>query len=158
MRSDFRSGFRTFLRDTIGDASIAYAILRNDYRSATSPTRLVQELYTARATTAEQRGQGTDSETPKAQLAHAAKEARREYNQGQRLSFDIEYSKRLYEDFNEQERELHRRFHSGYLLRAMIAANQKYGHGQGAPQSLSMEQLAHIGVTSWQESLVQPRA
>ena len=52
---------------------------------------------------------------------------------------------------------MHQKFHSGYLLRAMIDANKRYGHGLGGDQSLSIEQLAHIGVTSWHASLEQQR-
>ena len=158
IRKDFRSGFRTFLRDTIGDASIAYAIMRHGYRSATSLTRLVQELYKARATNAEQQRRGTDSETPKAELAQAAKKARQMYSHGSRLAFAIEYSKRSYEEFDEWEQEMHRRFHTGALLREMWEANKRHGYGQGAPKSLSMEELAHIGVIKWHASLEQQRA
>ena len=80
------------------------------------------------------------------------------YSQGSRLAFAIEYSKRSYEEFDEWEQEMHRRFHTGALLREMREANKRYGYGQGAPKSLLMEQLAHIGVIKWHASLEQQRA
>ena len=47
MQSDLRSGFRTSLRDIVGDATIAYAILRYGYSSPAALTGIVREVFDA---------------------------------------------------------------------------------------------------------------
>ena len=160
MRRDFRSGFRAFLRDTVGDASVAYAILRHGYYSPQALTRLVQEVFQAREDAKRERERCGAQNTRKSHphLAEAARKARRAYAQGERVAMTIEFGRRRYEDLNEDEQELHRVFHTGQLTRQMIAANKEYGHGLGAPDSLSIEQIAHIAVALREQSRVQPPA
>ena len=78
MRSNFRSGFRAFLRDTIGDASIAYAILRNGYSTPEALLALVQEIFEARETAKAAREAQPHAVTKRSHpdLAAAAKNAR----------------------------------------------------------------------------------
>ena len=146
MRSNFRSGFRAFLRDTIGDASIAYAILRYGYSTPEALLALVREVFEARRckriATESQPSVVTKKSHP--DLAAAAKNARREYVAGQRLAYSVEDQTRKYDTLNWWEQDLHQRFHSGRLEREMIAANKAFGHGAGVEKSLSIEQLATL--------------
>ena len=48
MRKDLRSGSRTFLRDSIRDASLAIAILRNGYSTPQALLAIVREIFHAR--------------------------------------------------------------------------------------------------------------
>ena len=91
MRSNFRSGFRAFLRDTIGDASIAYAILRHGYSTPEALLALVREVFEARRCKRISRESQPSAVTKKSHpdLAAAAKNARREYIAGKRLAHKV---------------------------------------------------------------------
>ena len=55
---------------------------------------------------------------------------------------DIEHKRWRYEDLDQEQMEMHRRYHSGQLEREMIAANKAFGHGWGVPSFLSIEEMA----------------
>ena len=88
IRSDFRSGFRTFLRDSIGDASIAYAILRNGYSTPEALLALVREVFQTREKAKAEKASQPYPFTKKSHphLAAAAKEARQEFVAGMKLA------------------------------------------------------------------------
>ena len=146
MRCDFRSGFRAFLRDTIGDASIAYAILRHGYSTPEALLALVREVFEARRCKRISRESQPSAVTKKSHpdLAAAAKNARQEYVAGKRLAYSVEDQTRKYDTLNWWEQDLHQRFRSGRLEREMIAANRAFGHGAGVEKSLSIEQMAAL--------------
>ena len=146
MRSNFRSGFRAFLRDTIGDASIAYAILRHGYSTPEALLALVREVFEARRCKRISRESQPSVVTKKSHpdLAAAAKNARQEYVAGKKLAYSVEDKTRKYETLNWWEQDLHHRFHTGRLEREMIAANRAFGHGAGVEKSLSIEQMAAL--------------
>ena len=54
----------------------------------------------------------------------------------------------MYEDLDENEQEFHRRFHTDELKQEMIAADQEYGYGLGAPEAASIEQVAHLAYSA----------
>ena len=65
MRGKKRSGFRTFLRETIGDFSIAMAILRHGYSSPEALLNLGYEVFHARQTARAEREKETHVVTRK---------------------------------------------------------------------------------------------
>ena len=144
IKHDFRSSFRAFLREVAGDASLAYAIVRHGYESPKAITGIVREIFTAREKARAKRQENPDLVTRKSHphLAEAATDARRSYARGHRIAMDIEHKRWRYEDLNQEQMEMHRRYHSGQLEREMIAANKAFGHGWGVPSSLSIEQMA----------------
>ena len=141
MRSDFRSGFRTFLRDSIGDASLAYAILRNGYSTPEALMALVREIFEAREKAKAERERKPVAVTRRSHpdIAAAAKKARRQFATGKKLADGIEDGTMRYDTLNEWEKDLHQRFHTGQLERQMIEENRNFGHGVGVDQSLSIE-------------------
>ena len=141
MRSDFRSGFRTFLRDSIGDASLAIAILRNGYSTPEALMALGREIFDARKKAKAERERQPNAVTRRShpELAAAAVKARRQFATGKKLADGIEDGTMRYDTLNEWEKDLHQRFHTGQLERQMIEENRNFGHGVGVDQSLSIE-------------------
>ena len=141
MRSDFRSGFRTFLRDSIGDASLAIAILRNGYSTPEALMALGREIFDARKKAKAERERQPNAVTRRShpELAAAAVKARRQFATGKKLADGIEDGTMRYDTLNEWEKDLHQRFHTGQLERQMIEENSKFGDGVGVDQSLSIE-------------------
>ena len=141
MRSDFRSGFRTFLRDSIGDASLAIAILRNGYSTPEALMALVREIFDARRKAKAERERQPIAVTRRSHpdIAAAAKKARQQFATGKKLADGIEGGTIKYDELNDWEKGLHQKFHSGKLKLQMIHANRDFGHGLGVDQSLSIE-------------------
>ena len=141
MRNDFRSGFRTFLRDSIGDASIAIAILRNGYSTPEALMALVREIFDAREKAKAERERKPSAVTRRSHpdIAAAAKKARQQFATGKRLADGIEGGTMRHDTLKEWEKDLHQQFHTGQLKRQMINANRNFGHGVGVDQSLSIE-------------------
>ena len=75
-----RSGFRTFLRDIIGDASIAYAILRNGFSTPEALLALTREIFEAHEKAKAKKEANPHAVTKKSHpdLAAAAKKARKD--------------------------------------------------------------------------------
>ena len=146
MRSKERSGFRTFLRDTIGDSSIALAMLRHGYSSPEALLNLGYEVFQARQTARAEREKETHVVTRKShpELAKAARKARQEYAKGKKLAYMVDDGSKIYNDLNWWEKDLHQRFHSRRLEREMIEANEEFGNGIGVETTLSVEQLAQL--------------
>ena len=144
MRRKRRSGFRTFLRETIGDFSIALAMLRHGYSSPEALLNLGYEVFQARQTARAEREKQTHVVTRKShpELAKAARKARQEYAKGKKLAYMVDDKSKIYDDLNWWEKELHQRFHTGRLKREMIEANKEFGNGIGVEKMLSVEQLA----------------
>ena len=107
---------------------------------------LIREIFDARQKTQAETKNKPDVVTRASHpdLAAAAKHARRQYHTGERLAFSVENNTRDYWDMTEWEMELHQRFHSGKLLREMVAANKAFGHGSGVEKSLSIEEMAAL--------------
>ena len=141
MRSNFRSGFRTFLRDSIGDASLAIAMLRNGYSTPEALMALVREIFDARQKAKAERERQPIAVTRRSHpdIAAAAKKARQQFATGKKLADGIEGGTIKYDELNDWEKGLHQKFHSGKLKLQMIHANRDFGHGLGVDQSLSIE-------------------
>ena len=144
MRSDFRSGFRTFLRDTVGDASVAIAILRHGYNTSQALTSIVRETFHARKELREERDKRPPPPTRRThpELAEAAQAARRQYARGHKIAMAIKNTEIPIENLDFDEQEMYRHFRSGHLWKEMVFANKAFGHGLGAKEAVSVEQLA----------------
>ena len=128
LRGAYRSGFRTFLRDTIGDASIAFAVLRNGYATADALKALVREIFQARQKAKTEREAKPPPFTRKSHpgLAAAATEARKEYVAGKKLAHSIEDRTRKSKTLESWEWELYQRFSSGRLERENDSSQQSF--------------------------------
>ena len=109
---DFRSGFKTFLMDTIGDASIAYAILRNGYSTPEALLALVREIYGDEHAGSRESYLVCKSRQAKVHpdLGAAAEKARREYAAGKNLKYGSENYTRKYDTLNSKEQDILQRF------------------------------------------------
>ena len=151
MRQDLRSSFRTFLRDTVGDASIAYAIIRFGYATPQALMAVVREVVVAREKTQADSARQTQPITKQShpELAAAAQKARQEFAQGLKHANNVDLARIEHDTLERWEQELHQRFHSGALRREMMKANEAFGHGVGVEKSLSIEQMETLEI-SWQ--------
>ena len=143
---DFRSGFKTFLMDTIGDAAIAYAILRNGYSTPEALLALVREIYGDEHAGSRESYLVCKSRQAKVHpdLGAAAEKARREYVAGKNLKYSSKNYTRKYDTLNSKEQDILQRFSSGSLKRKMINANRAIGHGIDVEKSLTIEQMAAL--------------
>jgi hypothetical protein len=138
-----RSAFRTFLRQLIGDASIAYGILRHGCFSAPALRELIRETREKQENRARQKSRSQaqasshraitcdappDVTNPQQlMLAQTARAARQDFARGRKLAYIVEFGGRSHAQLNKDEQKLHQQFHSGQLERAMIDANQRCG-------------------------------
>jgi len=137
-----RGALRAFLRSSIGDASIAYAVIRHGYATPAALLALIKEITIQRQQAQTQKDQQTTIKTAWSHpdLAATAKQARKDYINGEKIALSIKKKQREYDTLTTWEKRLHEKFHTGLLLRQMIAANRAFGHGQGVDKTLSIEQ------------------
>ena len=82
------------------------------------------------------------------QLKQAAHRARAEYRSGSILRRKIDDKTLLDENLSSQQKEQLADFDSGKLLERKMSANQDFGHGAGAEERLTNEQLITIASTT----------
>ena len=148
IKSDFRSAFRAFLRDIVGDAALAYAIVRHGYDSKQAVTEIVREITIAREKAARQRQANPNAPTRKTtpHLHEKAVEARQNYARGLHIAKALEDGKRRYEDLMRSEKLAHQRYLSGELEQDLIRCNKAFGHGRGVTDPLSIQAMAGMEV------------
>ena len=148
IRHDFRGSFRAFLRNYVGDASAAYAILKHGYETPAALKGITSEIIREKIKRQIEKEAASSSQavTPTRkthpQLAARARACRQAHNRGERIAYDVDKGIIDYKVLDERQIELHRKYHTGILHAERTAANKAFAHG--VPETLSLEQMAHM--------------
>ena len=146
----FRSQFRAFIKQTVGDFAFAMHLLRHGIDDSANNLNerflYVQKAKDeAKANIAKHRFDiPTRAKNP--ELFEQAREARRHYKQGEKLRMDIDNDKREYSDFNVWEQQTLGKYDDKSLYDKMVRANIAFGHGQGVEEHISAAKNADM---SW---------